>query len=267
VTPGVRHGDERRPPPAALGIGLDAEQVSRFEKFAAGASPWRFVYSPREADHLATQPQVARAFCAAFCCKEALCKALGEAYAFPQFECLYRAGVLEQEFVLAEDLVARHDIANLRVSVDERFLDERGEFVVAVQLTRGSARRAGFAATRLETLEVAAVAAGRERIVAEHFASREIVDLGKRRVQSLAGFLALKRALAGLSVAAGAASAAAPRDFELGHHASGAPRLVAGPAGVSLEDVFVSISHTRLWAYGLAATAAEDRASAPEEPT
>ena len=235
------------------GIGLDAEQVARFEKLAAGDKPWRHVYSAREAAHLAAQPQAARAFCAAFCCKEAFCKALGEFYSFPEFECLYRPGAPEQEFVLAPALKERHAIEEVRVRIDERFLGERGEFVVEVYLTRRPAPRVGFPASYLETLQVAAVEAGRERIEEEHFSPAEIAALGSRRAQSVAGALALKRALVRLWAAAGAAATAAPRDFELGHHASGAPRLVAAPEGVALADVFVSISHTRQWAYGLAA--------------
>jgi phosphopantetheinyl transferase (holo-ACP synthase) len=236
------------------GIGLDAEQVARFEKFAAGERPWRLVYSAREAGHLAAQPQAARAFCAAFCCKEAFYKALGEFYSFPEFECLYRPGVPEQEFVLAPGLKERHGIEEVRVRIDTQFLGERGEFVVEVYLTRRPASRVGFPASYLETLQVAAVESGRRRIEEEHFSPEEVAAFGKRRAQSVAGALALKRALVRLWAAAGAATAAAaPRDFELGHHASGAPRLVAAPEGVALADVFVSISHTRQWAYGLAA--------------
>jgi phosphopantetheinyl transferase (holo-ACP synthase) len=245
MTVGPRPGGEDRPARTPRGIGLDAEQVTRFEKLADGSRPpWRLVYSAREAAHLAAQPQAARAFCAAFCCKEALCKALGESYAFPEFECLYRPGAPEQEFVLAPGLKERHGIERMRVNIDEQFLGERGEFVVEVFLIRP-------AGAHLETLQVAAVDAGRRQIEEEHFSPREIADLGSRRVQSLAGALALKRALVRLWSAAGAA--AAPREFEIGHHASGAPRLVAAPGGVALADVHVSISHTRQWAYGLAA--------------
>ena len=139
------------------GIGIDAEQVSRFEKFAAGERPWRLVYSAREARHLAAQPQAARAFCAAFCCKEAFYKALGEFYPFPEFECLYLPGAPEQEFVLSPGLQERRGVDEVRVRFDESFLGERGEFVVEVYLIRS-------AASYLETLEVAAVAAERGRI-------------------------------------------------------------------------------------------------------
>ena len=175
-------------PSALPGIGLDAEQVARFEKFAAGESPWRLVYSAREAGHLAGQPRPARAFCAAFCCKEAFCKALGESYSFPQLECLHRAGAAEQEIVLPQGLKERHGIEEVRVRFDEQFLEERGEFVVEVYLIRAGG-------TFLESLPVAAVAAERERIGQEHFSPRELADLGSRRVQSLAGFLSLKQAL------------------------------------------------------------------------
>jgi phosphopantetheinyl transferase (holo-ACP synthase) len=135
----------------------------------------------------------------------------------------------------------------VRIRIDEQFLDERGEYAVEVYLIRP-------AVSHLESLQVATVEAGRRRIEEEHFSPREIADLGSRRVQSLAGFLALKRALVRLWAAAGASAAAEPRDFELGHHTSGAPRVVAAPQGVELADVFVSIAHTRKWAYGLAAT-------------
>ncbi len=259
-------GDEQRPPVFLRGIGVDAEQVSRFAKLAAGDKPWRHVYSPREAGHLAAQPQAALAFCFAFCCKEALCKALGAAYAFPEFECLYRPDALEQEILLAPGFRERQALEQVAVRFDERFLEERGECLVEVHVLHGQAQpggstvrsqRAGVVAAgrvgvRLETLAVAAVEADRRRIEDEHFSAAELADLGRRRVQSLAGFLAIKRALAGLWVEAGGGAAARPREFELGHHANGAPRLVAAPAGVAPEEALISIAHTRQWAYGLA---------------
>ncbi len=226
------------------GIGIDAEQVSRFEKFAAGERPWRLVYSAREVLHLAAQAQAARAFCAAFCCKEAFYKALGEFYSFPEFECFYLPGVPEQRFVLAPGLRERLGSGRVRVRFDESFLDERGEFVVNVSLIHSSH-------SYLEMLQVATVEAGRGRIEADDFLPAEVAALGSRRAQSVAGALVLKRALVRLWADAGINTA--PRDFELGHHASGAPRLLTAPAGIDPADVFVSISHTRQWAYGLAA--------------
>lgn len=258
---------DRAPTPPRLSIGVDAEQVARFDKFAAGEKPWRHVYSPREAEHLAAQPQAAQAFCFAFCSKEALCKALGEAYNFREFECLYRPGVPEQQFLIAPGLCERQAIGRMTVRFDARFLQERGECLVEVHLLRGRAPCvcnpvrslwAGAVETdrsgaRLESIAVAAVEAERRPIEDAHFSPAEIADLGRRRVQSLAGFLAAKRALSRLWAASASGTAALPREFELGHHASGAPRLVAAPTGIALEEALLSISHTRHWAYALAA--------------
>jgi phosphopantetheinyl transferase (holo-ACP synthase) len=249
------------------GVGVDAEPVWRFEKLASDERFRHRICSPREAEHLASQERPALAFCASFCCKEALCKALGEAYAFPECECFHRPGASELELVLSPSLRERHGLAGARAGFHERFLGERGECVVEVHLFRGQARRddaartpapdgsatAGLVRSRLETLAVAEVEADRRQIEERFFSPPEIADLGSRRVQSLAGLLTLKRALAALGVEAGCAATTAPGDFELSHHASGAPRLVAVPEGIALGDVFVSISHTRQWAYGLAA--------------
>ena len=232
------------------GIGLDAEQVARFEKLAAGEQPWRLVYSAREAEHLAAQPQAAQAFCAAFCCKEALCKALGEFYSFPEFECLYRPGAPEQEFVLAPGLKERHGIEEVRVRIDEQFLGERGEFVVEVYLIRR--QPGGFPARtsrRSRSRRWRPSAGGSRRNTSRPRRSPLSATAGRRASRALWRSSARWSGCGPMRVQ----HAAAPRDFELGHHASGAPRLVAAPAGVALADVFVSISHTRQWAYGLAA--------------
>lgn len=246
-------------------VGIDAEQVARFDKFASGEKPWRLVYSPREAEHLAAQPRVALAFCAAFCCKEAFYKALGEHFAFPELECFYRPDALEQEILPSPALVERLGSARVFIRFDGRFVQDRGEFLVEVHLARGPALRGGevvraqrigtAAGDRedacLDSLAVADVEADRRRIEEEHFSPAEVAELGGRRAQSVAGFLALKRALAGLW--AGAGVVARPRDFEVGHHGNGAPRLAAAPGGAAVGEVLISISHTRRWAYGLAA--------------
>jgi phosphopantetheinyl transferase (holo-ACP synthase) len=233
------------------GVGVDAERIERFEKFAAGAPPWRYVYSPAEAAHLASLPRAAEAFCAAFCCKEALCKALGERYPFPECECRFSPGALEPQILLAPGFLECRGPAAARVRMHGPQFDGRGECLVEVHLFRPSASAggAGGERSRLETLSVPDVEAGRAEIEA-HFSPAEIVDLGRRRVQSLAGSLALKRALVALWADAGIAAAAVPREFEIAHLPSGAPRLVAAPCGSS--GALVSISHTRLWAYGLA---------------
>jgi phosphopantetheinyl transferase (holo-ACP synthase) len=246
------------------GVGVDAEQVRRFEKLAAGDRPWRLVYSAGEAEHLAAQPRAGLAFCAAYCCKEAFCKALGERFPFTECACRFPAGARGPEVVLAPELVERHQIAGVRVRLHERYPGDRGECVVEAHLFRRE-RSEGEAGppsqeapdtappvrSRLKSLAVASAASGRALIEKRHFSPAEIAELGERPVQSLAGFLALKSALVALWADAGVATPAAPRDFEISHHPGGAPRIASAPPGPA--GVFVSISHTRTWAYGLAA--------------
>lgn len=264
--PDAEHGTLPAAGGPLVGVGVDAERIVRFEKLASGAPRWRHVYTPREAAHLAAQPQAALAFCAAFCCKEAVCKGLGAAFSFTACECLYRPGAAEQELVLAPALGARHGLARARVRFHERFPAERGECVVEAHLF-GSAQtpsddhavRGEPPATRpvnsqLVTHAVPLAEGARPELENRHFSPAEIADLGSRRAQSLAGAFALKCALAALWAAAVDGGALAqPRDFVLGHLASGAPHLAAAPAGLPLAQVRVSIAHTRQWAYGLAA--------------
>jgi phosphopantetheinyl transferase (holo-ACP synthase) len=245
------------------GVGVDAEEVRRFEKLAAGAPRWRLVFTPGEAEHLAAQPRPALAFCAAFCCKEAVCKALGERYPFVECECRVADGGRRLEAVPTPGLRERHGIVAIGARLRERYPAERGECVVEVTLFRGAAPGAGGAESslpaiaalppvrsRLKSLEVTSVARGRTQIEKRHFSDAGLAELAGRPVQSLAGSLALKSALAALWVDAGAPALPSPRDFELSHTTGGAPVIVQAPPGPT--DVFVSISHTRSWAYGLA---------------
>ncbi|HEY5997766.1 MAG TPA: 4'-phosphopantetheinyl transferase superfamily protein [bacterium] len=236
-----------------VGVGVDAEDVRRFAKIAAGAPRWRLVFTEREAEHLAAQPRPALAFCAAFCAKEAVCKALGERYPFVECECRFPGGGRSLEVIAAPALLESRGIAGIRVHLREHYPDERGECVVEAYLYRGApegAEALPAARSRLKSLAVAAAARGRAQIEARHFSPAELADLGERSVQSVAGFLALKSALVVLWADAGA-PLPVPRDFELRHQPGGAPVVVSAPPGPG--GVHVSISHTRAWAYGLAA--------------
>jgi phosphopantetheinyl transferase (holo-ACP synthase) len=241
------------------GAGVDAERIERFAKLAAGAPRWRHVYTQREAEHLASLPRADLAFCAAFCCKEAVLKALGERYPLPECECRFPPGSFEPAIALSPALLEGFALTGARGLLHGRFPDERGECVLEVHLLRGAAGAAGGpgnhppagapALSRLASLAIAEVEAERDAIEARDFSPEEIADLGRRRVQSLAGSLALKRALIALWGEAGFAPVA-PRDIELAHRDSGAPQVVAAPRG--LPAALVSIAHTRAWAYGLA---------------
>jgi phosphopantetheinyl transferase (holo-ACP synthase) len=244
---------------ALAGVGVDAERVERFAKLAAGGSRWRHVFSLGEAEHLSSLPHPALAYCAAFCCKEAVLKALGERYPFTECECRFAPGSLEPAIALSPALLGRYGLAAAHARFHGGFPTERGECVLEVHVFRGSADAPpgpdgppGSAApplSRLETLAIADLEAERATIEARDFTPAEIAGLGRRRVQSLAGSLALKRALVALWSKAGFGTAA-PREIEIAHRPSGAPCVAAAPPG--LPAALVSIAHTRDWAYGLA---------------
>ncbi len=75
-----------------IGCGVDAERPERFEKLGATTKPWRLVYSEREVAHASGLPDPALAYCAAFCCKEAVVKALEESFPFPECEVFFTPG-------------------------------------------------------------------------------------------------------------------------------------------------------------------------------
>ena len=251
------------------GVGVDAEEVRRFEKLAVGSQPWRLVFSPGEAERLAVQPRPALAFCAAFCCKEAFCKALGERYPFVELECRFSAGADALEVVPSAGLRERFGIAGVRVRLRGHYVDERGECVAEVCLFRTGVPPGVEAAaptavalpadglpavrTRLRSLAVGDAVRGRAQIEARLFSAAELDELGARQVQSLAGSLALKSALVALWGDAGVSPPPSPRDFVLSHVPGGAPCIVQAPPGP--RGALVSIAHTRTWAYGLAALA------------
>jgi phosphopantetheinyl transferase (holo-ACP synthase) len=119
-----------------------------------------------------------------------------------------------------------------------------------------------------QSLAIATVAAERAELEAEHFSPRERDELAGRHVQSLAGRLALKRALCQLLAPEQPGVALAPRDFVIMGSPTGAP--VLGPLPATLRDVpearrgrlFVSITHSKAQAVGLAVQqrALDDRA-------
>ena len=108
----------------------------------------------------------------------------------------------------------------------------------------------------LEIVSIAEVERDRSAIASQCFSEGEMAELASRRTQTMAGFLALKKALAGLFSSAAGGAGFSERDFILSHDENGAPRLVSCPelpGGRGALKVHLSISHTREWAYGLAA--------------
>lgn len=109
-----------------------------------------------------------------------------------------------------------------------------------------------------ESLTITTVAAKRAELEAAHFSPLERAELAGRHVQSVAGRLALKRALCRLLAPAEAGVTLEPRDFVITDSPTGAPAL--GPLPPTLLDapeaqrgrLFVSIAHSKAHAVGLA---------------
>ena len=107
------------------------------------------------------------------------------------------------------------------------------------------------------SLPITTVAAERDELEAAHFSPRERAELAGRHVQSVAGRLALKRALCELFASVQPGVALSPRDFEITDSPTGAP--VLGPLPATLRDapaarrgrLFVSIAHSKAQAVGL----------------
>ena len=75
---------------ALVSCGIDSEHVARFCKWEkAGKDLLPFIYTSKERAHCMGLADPAIGLCAAFCVKEALCKALERPYDFTDCEFLY----------------------------------------------------------------------------------------------------------------------------------------------------------------------------------
>lgn len=110
--------------------------------------------------------------------------------------------------------------------------------------------------SRLERLSIAEVERDRAALEERFLDAAERAELQGRRAQSVAGFLALKRALAQLVAGLPGAGAPTERDFLLTHHPNGALRCTLSAELLrrlgTPPRLHLSVSHTRDWAYGLA---------------
>jgi hypothetical protein len=91
----------------------------------------------------------------------------------------------------------------------------------------------------LVCIDIRDVRGARDALLAEHFSAGERQALADATAPTIAGRLALKRAV-------GAVLPDSTRMPEIGTSTSGAPELRAG------EPIFLSVSHTADFAYGLA---------------
>ena len=109
----------------------------------------------------------------------------------------------------------------------------------------------------LESVEISEVRRERPAILARDFQPIEAEALRAGPARTVAGFVALKRALVALARSLAPGVEASARDFALGHDAGGAPIVTSLPRGVEAllrrGRLRVSISHTSTTAHGLAA--------------
>jgi len=114
-------------------VGVDAEQVERFATLVDEPQPWPLVFSTREASRCQRQVDPARALCAAFCCKEALLKALERP--FDWRDCQLRPGPLavRTEVELSQALRREYSLQRATARVLEPV---PGELAVTVYLWR-----------------------------------------------------------------------------------------------------------------------------------
>jgi hypothetical protein len=227
--------------------GIDAERVERFARFASAGDPRGRIWTPREIAHARALPEPALALCAAFCCKEALYKALGGAYRFPAFEVLHDPGRLWQPVEAAPGLLGARGPSGARALVLPDVRDERGE-ILAVVLLSPPPRH-----LRIRSVPVSAGAAARDAAGGAAFTAGDVAALAGKPPQSAAATLAVKLALLALWEVFAPGVPAGPADFVIARAASGAPTLAASPPWPGGILPAVSISHTRSWAYGLAA--------------
>ncbi len=86
-------------------VGIDAESPERvWSLLCSGGRPGPHVFSSREVAHNRTLPDAAAGFCACFCTKEALFKALNRSYNYLECELFLNPAAEEQELHLSPAL-------------------------------------------------------------------------------------------------------------------------------------------------------------------
>ena len=130
--------------------------------------------------------------------------------------------------------------------------------------SRASAVKNGRVFSFLEAVSIAEVEKDRAAIEQRSFTRAERAELSGKRAQTAAGFLALKRALVRLASSVSGDAPLCEKDFVLTHDKNGAPRCAAIPPACA--GARISVSHTREWAYGLAAYQRPSPSSSQSSP-
>jgi phosphopantetheinyl transferase (holo-ACP synthase) len=115
-----------------LGCGIDSEKIRRFEKVACESGhPFPFIFSKAEIDHCRSMTDPAQGLCAAFCCKEALRKAIATPYNFTDCEVMFDERGSTVSLQLAEGLKREACIGEIQADVMPNPLDAE-ELIVVV---------------------------------------------------------------------------------------------------------------------------------------
>ncbi len=117
-----------------VGCGVDGETISRFSSHVAQPAPLPMVFSPQEVEHIKKLADPEIGFCAAFCCKEAVFKALGKPIDFVECELFYNPEQSIHRPILSFQRDTISEISDCTV----RFFHDRSDELVAVVHLFGS---------------------------------------------------------------------------------------------------------------------------------
>lgn len=118
-----------------LGCGVDAERIDRFQDCCGpDGDPWPLLFTEREVEHNQGLDDPALGFCASFCSKEAVLKAVGVPIDYQQCELLLYPNEEMQIMRLAPEFSDEHGIDGAMAQVMQPV--GSGECVVAVCVYR-----------------------------------------------------------------------------------------------------------------------------------
>ena len=111
--------------------GIDSETIERFvDCDPPPKHSMPFIFTEREYRHAFSLPEPQAGLCAAFCCKEALRKALGEPYNYTDCEIEWHAGSEQHKLILDTNLREQHGILDASAIIRANPLD--GDQLIAV---------------------------------------------------------------------------------------------------------------------------------------
>jgi phosphopantetheinyl transferase (holo-ACP synthase) len=119
---------------ALAGCGIDCEKISRIASIiGVDDHPLPFVFSTAEIEHCRKSAAPAQTLCAAFCCKEALCKALRRPYNFTECEAFFDGKSFTIAVRTSEAFRSENGFAELRAAIATNPLDN-DELIATVYL-------------------------------------------------------------------------------------------------------------------------------------